>query len=54
MKNRRTQQSIEHQREKMAQYEINRRQRMISEQRQQELLRRRENYKQRETSGNNY
>jgi hypothetical protein len=27
---------------------------MISEQRQQELLRRRENYKQRETSGNNY
>jgi hypothetical protein len=51
MENRRTQQSRELQRERRAQYERNRRQRMSIEQRQQELLRRRENHKQSKQKG---
>ena len=51
MENRRTQQSMEDQTERRAQYQRNKRQRMSSEQRQRELLRRRENYNQTKKKG---
>jgi hypothetical protein len=54
MENRRIQHSTEHQRETRAQYQRNRRQRMSSEQRERELLRRRENYNQTKKKGNKW